>query len=778
MNELYLFGNRQLKICGIGQKGKFNDLSYQVGFHHAQIQFQEKVITIERNQTVILNEIKCFYRSQDIAWSVIPISKEVIIGRNKNCDIQILDEHISNQHLSLSIGEKEIRIKDLGSTNGTYIRGKRILETNISLGEYVVIGTVPVIVFPTFLLCQIETTESIKWPVSTKVYENELKIQRRNSINQMPPLEIEVDLPRFTHQGHQQSLFQAVGSSMMIFISGIISTMVLTFSQSSTQNLVPMLVSNGTMGFTFLMFGFYNYRKNRANTQLDQLQNKQLYQEYLKELESSIWQHRESVIQNTIQTTKYYQTFDESMYGSKHSIYITNVNKSWLSFKHPKISYEDQKHPLAIELNRFLDIQKDTLLQPQYWHLKQKILLKNGSFLFAKYLFLQFVWQVPDTNEKWIWIGSQLDNTDRVFSFDYCQIQGKRLCITNQSDMQKFNQWIKLYPNARVISFEQWPLNVDSKNATICFIKTNRHDGFDEIYCVDEPKIDVDLYLRKVLLSQQKEKKPPFIDGIDIHNYAYHPSDEITLKIPIGYDLNNQLIYLDFHEQKQGPHGLIAGMTGSGKSEWLSSLLMQMVLHNSSEVFQYILIDFKGGAFGKHFYQFPHCAGMITNMEDHLIERFFISLSAEIKIRQKRMEQLYSKNDNALFHIDSYNAYSEQKMSHLFLIVDEFAQLKSKYPEYMEQLKELSRIGRSLGIHLLLATQKPMGVVDDQIWANSRFRICFRVNSKSDSQEVLKNEKAFFLDEVGSFILEVANEYEQKGKSFYLQESIDASKSG
>ena len=159
------------------------------------------------------------------------------------------------------IGEKEIRIKDLGSTNGTYIRGKRILETNISLGEYVVIGTVPVIVFPTFLLCQIETTESIKWPVSTKVYENELKIQRRNSINQMPPLEIEVDLPRFTHQGHQQSLFQAVGSSMMIFISGIISTMVLTFSQSSTQNLVPMLVSNGTMGFTFLMFGFYNYRK-------------------------------------------------------------------------------------------------------------------------------------------------------------------------------------------------------------------------------------------------------------------------------------------------------------------------------------------------------------------------------------------------------------------------------------------------------------------------------------------------------------------------------------
>src|SRR5699024_105887 len=108
----------------------------------------------------------------------------------------------------------------------------------------------------------------------------------------------------------------------------------------------------------------------------------------------------------------------------------------------------------------------------------------------------------------------------------------------------------------------------------------------------------------------------------------------------------------------------------------------------------------------------------------------------------------------------------KEPVSHLFIISDEFAELKNQQPEFMVQLISTARIGRSLGVHLILATQKPSGVVDPQIWSNTRFRVCLRVQEKSDSNEVIKSPDAAYLKQTGRFYFQVGfNEIYELGQA-------------
>ena len=157
------------------------------------------------------------------------------------------------------------------------------------------------------------------------------------------------------------------------------------------------------------------------------------------------------------------------------------------------------------------------------------------------------------------------------------------------------------------------------------------------------------------------------------------------MKVPVGIDESQQIVVMDF--QEYGPHGLVAGMTGFGKSEFISFLLMMLIWHNTPQQFQYVLIDFKGGAFGQPFYEFAHCAGIVTNLDAQSMERFFQSMNYELEKRQR----LFLKEKVSDIH--SYNKI--HTMSHLWIFVDEFAQLKMRFPQFMSQLQEIARIGRS-----------------------------------------------------------------------------------
>ena len=255
-------------------------------------------------------------------------------------------------------------------------------------------------------------------------------------------------------------------------------------------------------------------------------------------------------------------------------------------------------------------------------------------------------------------------------------------------------------------------------------------------------------------------------------------SDPInSLSVPIGISEFGELFKLDLHEKAHGPHGLIAGMTGSGKSEFIITFILSMALNFHPYEVQFVLIDYKGGGLAGAFenretgLKLPHLAGTITNLDISEINRSLASLQSELKRRQAEFNKARDKVGESTIDIYKYqrlyrNGQVEHPISHLFIISDEFAELKAQQPDFMDELISTARIGRSLGVHLILATQKPSGVVNDQIWSNSKFKICLKVQDRSDSQEMIKRPDAASLKETGRFYLQVGyDEYFAMGQS-------------
>lgn len=229
-----------------------------------------------------------------------------------------------------------------------------------------------------------------------------------------------------------------------------------------------------------------------------------------------------------------------------------------------------------------------------------------------------------------------------------------------------------------------------------------------------------------------------------------------SMAAPLGVKSGGEIVYLDLHEKFHGPHGLVAGTTGSGKSEIIQSYILSMAtLFHPYEV-GFVIIDFKGGGMADQFANLPHLTGTITNIDGKQIDRSLRSIKAELLRRQGLFREAKVNK------IDDYISLFKQgkvetPLPHLILIVDEFAELKSEQPEFMKELISAARIGRSLGVHLILATQKPAGVVNDQIWSNSKFKLCLKVQDKSDSNEVLKSPLAAEIREPGRAYLQVGN---------------------
>ncbi|WP_144555513.1 type VII secretion protein EssC [Bacillus sp. X1(2014)] len=229
-----------------------------------------------------------------------------------------------------------------------------------------------------------------------------------------------------------------------------------------------------------------------------------------------------------------------------------------------------------------------------------------------------------------------------------------------------------------------------------------------------------------------------------------------SLAVPLGLRGKEDLVNLNLHEKAHGPHGLIAGTTGSGKSEIIQSYILSLAVNFHPHEAAFLLIDYKGGGMANLFKDLPHLLGTITNLDGTQSMRALASIKAELQKRQRVFGE-YDVN-----HINQYqklykSGEASEPMPHLFLISDEFAELKSEQPEFMKELVSTARIGRSLGIHLILATQKPSGVVDDQIWSNSKFKLALKVQNASDSTEILKTPDAANITLPGRAYLQVGN---------------------
>lgn len=184
-----------------------------------------------------------------------------------------------------------------------------------------------------------------------------------------------------------------------------------------------------------------------------------------------------------------------------------------------------------------------------------------------------------------------------------------------------------------------------------------------------------------------------------------------------------------------GPHGLVGGTTGSGKSEFLRTLVAGLAARNDPTKLTFILIDFKGGAAFRSCEALPHTIGTISNLDEQLADRAIRALEAEMRYRQR----VFAEAGEGVDNLDAYLAtHPARPMPRLLLVVDEFAMLAKEHPEVLSSLVSVGAVGRTLGVHMILATQRPAGVVNDDILANTNLRVALRVQSRDDSVNVVE----------------------------------------
>jgi DNA segregation ATPase FtsK/SpoIIIE, S-DNA-T family len=237
------------------------------------------------------------------------------------------------------------------------------------------------------------------------------------------------------------------------------------------------------------------------------------------------------------------------------------------------------------------------------------------------------------------------------------------------------------------------------------------------------------------------------------------PRSADWLYTAVGLLSGNEPRVLTFSAKADGVHGLIAGSTGSGKSELLMTLIIGLALNFSPDVLNFVLVDYKGGAAFEPFKKLPHKVDIVTNLDQSATARVFASIIAELDRRQKLNTYTNSK-DIVHYRKKGLNLEPERPpYPHLFIIIDEFAEMISGNAEYKAQLESITRLGRALGVTLILAAQRPVGVTD-QMRANIKFRICLRVETPDDSREVLRRSDAAFLPPgiPGRGYLQIGNE--------------------
>jgi S-DNA-T family DNA segregation ATPase FtsK/SpoIIIE len=200
---------------------------------------------------------------------------------------------------------------------------------------------------------------------------------------------------------------------------------------------------------------------------------------------------------------------------------------------------------------------------------------------------------------------------------------------------------------------------------------------------------------------------------------------------PLGHSVDG-LVEVDL--VRDGPHALIAGTTGSGKSELLRSLVIGLAAQLSPDHVTFVLVDYKGGSTFDACADLPHTVGLVTDLDDGLAERALISLDAELHRRERLLRSVGASD------LSDYRLRAEAPtLPRLVVVIDEFAALAKELPEFLSALVGIAQRGRSLGVHLILATQRPAGVVTDEIRANTNLRLALRLNDIADAHDVVND---------------------------------------
>ncbi|WP_144016072.1 FtsK/SpoIIIE domain-containing protein [Demequina sp. NBRC 110052] len=248
---------------------------------------------------------------------------------------------------------------------------------------------------------------------------------------------------------------------------------------------------------------------------------------------------------------------------------------------------------------------------------------------------------------------------------------------------------------------------------------------------------------------------PPSVSYLDLHGFeALEPAHHeqrwradapqpgkrrpFTLRALVGH-AGSEPCYLDLKEQ--GPHALVGGTTGAGKSEFLQSWILGMAAAYSPERVTFLFVDYKGGSAFADCVRLPHSVGLVTDLTPHLVDRALASLRAELHHRERL---LAAKGAKDLETLD--RAGDPETPPSLVIVIDEFATLVQEVPAFVDGVVDIAQRGRSLGLHLIMATQRPAGVIKDNLRANTNLRIALRMADEADSSDILGVTAAAHVD--------------------------------
>ena len=232
-------------------------------------------------------------------------------------------------------------------------------------------------------------------------------------------------------------------------------------------------------------------------------------------------------------------------------------------------------------------------------------------------------------------------------------------------------------------------------------------------------------------------KKP---DEIDIRKYWNNGVPYQSMSVPIGIKANGDPFHFDIWEKIHGPFGQVAGMPGSGKSEMMQTWILSMAVHFSPNDVSFVLIDFKGTGLLLPFMNLPHIAGTISDIDNN-INRNLVALESEMK-KRKELFDAHGVQDIKDYLQLYKSGKAQEPCPFVMIIVDEFAEMKLQFPEFMPVVDSIFSVGRSLGMYCVLMSQKPGGIVSAKVEANTKFRWCLRVASASESREMIGRPEA------------------------------------
>ena len=806
------------------------------------------------------------------------------IGRNKNNSICYSNKFASGSHAELSFSANGIIIKDLGSTNNTYVNERAIDQCRLFIGDVVYIMGLKIIVTNKGIFLNdpdgmVDVNSSDLREFSTPLYQN--KPNDDEEFEDFPTeyyyraprfkrdtevFELKIDPPPSNQNNDEMPMIMLIGPSVTMGMASVASgifTVTSAIERGNVSSAIPSLVMCVSMLLGTLMWPLITKTYQKRLNKHKEAKRQETYTAYINRLEQIV----------AAETARQEQIFRENDVNTETCVGRVLSANPQLWERTPKhtdflrLRLGNGSLPLKANIQyseRKFTVDRDNLTEMMYGFGERKRMLnnvpvclplaerfvsgiygdKNILYSYAKSLILQTVINHSYDEVKLVMLYDESQAYDFSFTrwlphtmndertvryiatnpeeakelstaldtvIEYrknlsdsrledeapyyviiCldkELASKTECVRRVLERKDNIKFSVLSVFERLVDLPKECVavaNISEGNGSLALIGDTIESSIS--FNIDTmPKIDIQR-VTNILANTFVDisgssftlpKRYTFFEMLDIgmiehlnlsENWSANDPTR-SLAAAIGVDKYGEPFKLDLHEQAHGPHGLVAGMTGSGKSEFIISYILSMAVSFHPYEVAFILIDYKGGGMAKSFENIPHTAGVITNLDGNGIKRSLSSMRSELHRREKIFRDTSTGYNISNIDIYKYQKlYREGKVSeplpHLFIISDEFAELKKEQPDFMTELTSTARVGRSLGVHLILATQKPGGVVDDQIRSNSRFKICLKVQDSGDSQEMLGRPEAASLVDTGRFYLQVGyNELFEIGQS-------------